>query len=176
MLSETIKHLRKEQNLSQAQLAEKLHVVRQTVSKWEQGYSVPDADMLIRLSEVFQVPVSTLLGETPAAPEAEAPTVEALAQELARLNAVLAKRQAVLRRKRLIGFGCVLGAGILILALLLYIHIQELKTISSLGIIGGADGPTAILVATAGPGILPYVLAVALILCGIVGLIRNRRK
>ena len=64
MLSENIKAIRKSKGLSQEELAIKLRVVRQTISKWEQGLSVPDADMLISISEVFETPVSTLLGET----------------------------------------------------------------------------------------------------------------
>lgn len=63
MLKDNIKILRKENGLSQEELASKLHVVRQTVSKWEQGLSVPDSEMLILISEVLDVPVSTLLGE-----------------------------------------------------------------------------------------------------------------
>ena len=42
---------------------EKLNVVRQTVSKWEQGLSVPDADLLIAISEILETPVGTMLGE-----------------------------------------------------------------------------------------------------------------
>lgn len=64
MLKENIKSLRKQKGLSQEELAIKLNVVRQTVSKWEQGLSVPDAEMLISISEVFDTPVSTLLGES----------------------------------------------------------------------------------------------------------------
>lgn len=64
MLNENIRALRKAKGLSQGELAIKLNVVRQTVSKWEQGRSVPDADMLIVLSEALGVPASTLLGET----------------------------------------------------------------------------------------------------------------
>ena len=64
MLSENIKAIRKSKGLSQQELAIKLNVVRQTISKWEQGLSVPDSDMLISLSEVLETPVSTLLGET----------------------------------------------------------------------------------------------------------------
>ena len=62
MLSENIKIIRKSKGLSQEELAERLNVVRQTVSKWEQGLSVPDADLLVSISEVLGVPVSTLLG------------------------------------------------------------------------------------------------------------------
>lgn len=64
MLNENIKVLRKSKGLSQQGLADKLNVVRQTVSKWEQGLSVPDSDLLIALSEALETPVSTLLGET----------------------------------------------------------------------------------------------------------------
>ena len=53
MLSENIKAIRKAKGLSQQELAVKLNVVRQTISKWEQGLSVPDSDMLISLSEVL---------------------------------------------------------------------------------------------------------------------------
>ena len=62
MLNENIKVLRKSKGLSQQDLADKLNVVRQTISKWEQGLSVPDSDLLIALSEALETPVSTLLG------------------------------------------------------------------------------------------------------------------
>ena len=71
MLNENIKAFRKSKGLSQDELAVKLNVVRQTVSKWEQGLSVPDADMLISISEVFETPVSTLLGESVAGAKAD---------------------------------------------------------------------------------------------------------
>jgi len=59
MLKENIKTLRKAKGLSQEELAIKLNVVRQTISKWEQGLSVPDAEMLVKLAEVFEVPVKS---------------------------------------------------------------------------------------------------------------------
>ena len=62
MLNENIKALRKSRGLSQQELAVKLNVVRQTVSKWEQGLSVPDSDMLVAISEAHETPVGTLLG------------------------------------------------------------------------------------------------------------------
>lgn len=64
MLSENIRFIRKSKGLSQQELAVKLNVVRQTVSKWEQGLSVPDSEMLISISQALETPVSTLLGET----------------------------------------------------------------------------------------------------------------
>ncbi len=64
MLNENIKAVRKSKGLSQEELAVKLNVVRQTISKWEKGLSVPDSEMLVAMSDVFEIPVSTLLGET----------------------------------------------------------------------------------------------------------------
>lgn len=78
MLNENIKAIRKSKGLSQQELAIKLNVVRQTVSKWEQGLSVPDSDMLITMSEVLETPVSTLLGETII--ETEVDTLKAISE------------------------------------------------------------------------------------------------
>ncbi len=63
MLKDNLKSARKAKGLSQEELAIKLNVVRQTISKWEQGLSVPDAEILISISEVFDTPISTLLEE-----------------------------------------------------------------------------------------------------------------
>ena len=58
MFHENLKALRKDRGLSQEELAVRLNVVRQTISKWEKGLSVPDAAMLIRLAEVLDTTVS----------------------------------------------------------------------------------------------------------------------
>lgn len=63
MLKDNLKSARKAKGLSQEELAIKLNVVRQTISKWKQGLSVPDGKMLISISEVFDTPISTLLEE-----------------------------------------------------------------------------------------------------------------
>ena len=63
MLKDNIKLMRKSKGLSQEELAIKLNVVRQTISKWEQGLSVPDSELLVKVSEEFGVSVGTLLGE-----------------------------------------------------------------------------------------------------------------
>ncbi len=65
MLGETIKRLRLEKGISQAELADQLSVVRQTVSKWEKELSVPDSEMLVTLADVLGVSTSELLGEEP---------------------------------------------------------------------------------------------------------------
>ena len=62
MFSENLKTLRKQKGYTQDELAVRLNVVRQTVSKWEKGLSVPDAELVLRLAEILEVPVSTLLG------------------------------------------------------------------------------------------------------------------
>ena len=56
MLSENLKNLRKAKGFSQEELAARLHVVRQTVSKWEKGRSVPDAELLVRLRRSWTPP------------------------------------------------------------------------------------------------------------------------
>lgn len=87
MLSDNIQKYRKQKGWSQEELAVRLNVVRQTISKWERGTSVPDADMLIQLSDLLGVSVSTLLGI-----EEKNWRADALAEELAALNAELARR------------------------------------------------------------------------------------
>ena len=96
MLNDNIKAIRKSKGLSQQELAVKLNVVRQTVSKWEQGRSVPDSDMLISLSEVLETPVSTLLGETVI--ETEVDGLKAISEKLEVINLQLAQRKAAGRK------------------------------------------------------------------------------
>ena len=92
MLNENIKVIRKAKGLSQEELAIKLNVVRQTISKWEQGLSVPDADMLISISEVFETPVSTLLGENVV--ETKADDLRVISEKLEVINMQLAYGKA----------------------------------------------------------------------------------
>ena len=96
MLSENIKIIRKTKGLTQGELAVKLNVVRQTISKWEQGLSVPDSELLLALSEALETPVSTLLGE--ASTEPEAYDLKAISQKLEMINLQLSKRQQSRRK------------------------------------------------------------------------------
>ena len=109
MLQENLKNLRKAKGLSQEELAVKLNVVRQTVSKWEQGLSVPDAEMLITLSEVLGAPVSTLLGETVTEPEVS--NLRAVSEKLEVLNLQLAREKEGKRKRR---HGLFIGLAVLI--------------------------------------------------------------
>lgn len=91
MLKENIKSIRKSKGLSQEELAIKLNVVRQTISKWEQGLSVPDAEMLISISEVLETPVSTLLGENIS--KSKADDLKIISEKLEIINLQLSQRK-----------------------------------------------------------------------------------
>ena len=88
MLNENLKQLIKSKGLSQEELAIRLNVVRQTISKWEKGLSVPDADMLIKIADIFEVSVSELLGAKIG--EKKEQDVNEVADQLMRINEQLA--------------------------------------------------------------------------------------
>ena len=88
MLSKNLKIFRKRKGLTQENVAEALNIVRQTISKWEKGISVPDADMLIKLAEILDVSVSELIGSDVADEKNE----DMIAVELARVAEQLASR------------------------------------------------------------------------------------
>lgn len=177
MLGENIKALRKARGLSQQELAGRLHVVRQTVSKWEQGLSVPDADLLVQLADCLGVPVEELLGTpapesiTPKAPQA------VLADKLGALTGQLAEQNN--RRRRFCKW-VPIAAGVAALLMLpplflsLWMLGVGLPSGTSIDTIGGADGPTAIFVT----GSFPWGLLMGL--CGcialvVLGIIMSRR-
>ena len=111
MLSENIKNLRKNKGLTQEELASKLNVVRQTVSKWEKGLSVPDAELLSKLAEVLETDVATLLGKE-ILPEKE---TDKIAEQLSRIN-----EQLVIKNRRT---KTVLKTVVITLLSLLFIYI-----------------------------------------------------
>lgn len=91
MLKDNLKTLREAKGLSQEELAVKLHAVRQTISKWERGLSVPDADMLVSMSEIFETSVSTILGEN--LPATKVDNLKAISEKLGVINSQLAERK-----------------------------------------------------------------------------------
>ncbi|MBE6709602.1 MAG: helix-turn-helix transcriptional regulator [Ruminococcaceae bacterium] len=97
MLNENIKAVRKAKGLSQEELAGKLNVVRQTISKWEQGLSVPDSNMLVTLSEALETPVSVLLGET--VTESKADALQVISEKLEIIDLQLALSRDEKRKK-----------------------------------------------------------------------------
>ena len=94
MFGENLKTLRKQKGFSQEELATRLHVVRQTISKWEKNLSVPDADTLIRLAEILEVSVSELLGTK----IENENTASDVAEQLSRINEQLAIKNRRSRR------------------------------------------------------------------------------
>lgn len=88
MFHENLKTMRKAKGYTQEELAIKLNVVRQTVSKWEKGLSVPDADVLCKIADVLDTDVSTLLGEE----IVEETDKSAVAQQLAKISEQLAMK------------------------------------------------------------------------------------
>lgn len=116
MFSENLRNARKAKGISQEALAAHVHVVRQTVSKWEKGLSVPDADVLIRIAEALEISVGGLLGSPIETPE----NVDAVAQKLEQINLSLVERN---RRSRFIwksiaGILIFLAAAMVILTIL----------------------------------------------------------
>lgn len=91
---ENLRLKRKERGLSQEELASRLHVVRQTISKWEKGMSVPDSEQLIKIAVILETTVSELLGAQ--VENEEEPNQ--LAKELSRINTQLAIRTHRTRR------------------------------------------------------------------------------
>lgn len=86
MFGENLKAMRKAKGYTQEELAIKINVVRQTVSKWEKGLSVPDADVLSQIAEVLDTKVSVLLGGT----ITEETGKDAVAEQLAKISEQLA--------------------------------------------------------------------------------------
>ena len=91
MFQENLKTLRKNKGVTQEELAARLCIVRQTVSKWEKGYSVPDAEQLSKIADFFDVPISMLLGGE--IEQSSAPNY--VGEQLARIN-----EQLVIRNRR----------------------------------------------------------------------------
>ena len=123
MFQDNLKTLRKSKGFTQEELAARLNVVRQTVSKWEKGQSVPDAEMLVKLAEIFEVSVSQLLGSR-IEPDAQP---DALAEQLARINEQLVIKNR--RAKRIWTAIAVIVAGAILLQVLVLGMIALLRVV-----------------------------------------------
>ncbi len=115
MFNENLRELRKSKGFTQEELATKINVVRQTVSKWEKGLSVPDADSLQKIADVLDVEVSQLLG---ANIETEASKNE-VAEQLSRINEQLVIKNR--RTKKIVTAICVILLLPLIILLIMII-------------------------------------------------------
>ena len=182
MLSKNIKALRKAKGLSQEELAVKLNVVRQTVSKWEQGLSVPDSEMLLRIAAELDTTVNVLLGDTVDAEESS--DLKTIAAKLEVLNEQFAKRNET-RRKVWRAIFIVIGVLALFALIQMLIKVIWLQIVinsvsnngsASTAIIGGADGPTSILVATVTARYGVIAVAAIAIIVAIVGICKTKRN
>lgn len=179
MLCETIKKARKERGLSQEELAGRLNVVRQTVSKWEKGLSVPDAEMLVRLAEALDTSVENLLGERPRLLPEENRQVGELAAQLQALQEENACCRE--RRKRWRVLFLVLASAVCLvllrqLAEALYSQAAMDAVLENSGAIGGYDGPTGIYVSRIPWRAASSVLALAGGAAALVGLYQTRKR
>lgn len=147
MLGDSIKTARKKKGLSQEELALRLHVVRQTVSKWEQGISVPDADLLIALAKALDTTVGSLLGEDAAAPD-EGRDISALEAKIEELNARFTALSEARRKRKACFFILlfVISAVFLAAGAVSCLRPGSMPPDAASAVIGGADGPTAIFV------------------------------
>lgn len=146
MLQENIRMLRKARGLSQEEVAQRLHVTRQTLSKWENGLSVPDTQLLRRLAEVLKVPVARLL-DSPDEPT-EGEDQDTVAQQLERLNLLLAERNRRSRRIWRVVAGVLVGAAVLT-ALCLLLSLTALRSLTAEPQVSAGD---AVIVDTADSG------------------------
>ncbi|MBR3868958.1 MAG: helix-turn-helix transcriptional regulator [Clostridia bacterium] len=163
MLNDNIKILRKEKGLSQEELATKLNVVRQTVSKWENGLSVPDAEMLINIAKELDTTVSVLL-DTKIKIDNDL-DIKAIATNLESINNQLAKQKEARRKMRRIIFTVILVISIAILVgsivNLIYYNTVMNNISANATIIGGYNGPTNVFVSST--SLRPLILIITLI-------------
>lgn len=145
MIQENLKAQRLKKGLSQEELAAQIHVVRQTVSKWEKGVSVPDAQTLIQIAQVLETPVSALLGEK-IPEEKEEEKLQIMAEKLERINACLAERTSRIRRvTRVVAIVAILLAAAGIVLLFLTTGLPHRPPYGP-NVIGGTDEATGIFV------------------------------
>ena len=183
MLNKNIKALRKAKGLSQEELAIKLNVVRQTVSKWEKGLSVPDAGMVIQIAEVLATTVNVLPGEE--VPVSEAPAfTKTLPAKLEVLNEQYSKQNEHRRKIWRVVFTVVLivSAISLIRYFLFFGSIYHMKNIgdasasTSVTVIGGSDVPAYISIWYYLSVMKPVLISVLAAITSVVGLYRTRKN
>ena len=182
MLQDNIRNLRKAKGWSQEELAIKLNVVRQTISKWEKGLSVPDSEMLIRIADELDTSVSILLGEPTESDEKTAGNVELkeIAAKLEILNEQFAKHSERQRKTWRAVFSIL---GVVVVFVLLYelagmIHYwTAMEAIhENLSTIGGYDGPTNIYVSNISFKTRALIVTMVAAVLSVIGIYKTRRK
>ena len=183
MLSDNIKALRKAKGLSQEELAIKLNVVRQTVSKWEKGLSVPDAGMVIQIAQALDTTVNTLLGEEIPSSE-KSDFIKTLAAKLEALNEQYAKQDACRRKILRMVFTVIfiISAVSLIRYFIFFTVMYQMKNIgdasasASVITISGNDVPAYIPIWYHLSVLKPVFIGVLTATASIIGLCRTRKN
>ena len=111
LLNENLSRIRRERGLTQESLAIKLNVVRQTISKWENGTAVPDADTLCRIADALDASVAELLGSLERENKMD---MTAIAKSLAEINEQLAVRNKRSNNVLKVIWGAIIGLFLLI--------------------------------------------------------------
>lgn len=182
MLQDNIKIFRKQKGWSQEELAVKLNVVRQTISKWEKGLSVPDSEMLIRIADELDTSVGVLLGGEEKVDEKsdENPELKEIAAKLEILNEQFAKRN---ERQRKIWRAIFIILGVVLLLAFsydlvgfLYFRFMMDTINADPSIIGGYDGPTSIYVSNISFKVGKFILMLAASVLSVIGIYRTRRR
>ncbi len=182
MLQENIRTFRKAKGWSQQDLAMKLHVVRQTISKWESGLSVPDAQMLLRLADEMGTTAGALLADetAPESAGSEDTQVQDLAAKLEQLTKLFAERMERQRKIRRMLLALLGAAALLVLlyqaADFLYFRARMDELQANASIIGGYDSPTSIYVSAVSPQIGVVLTAGIAAAAAGFGLYKTRRK
>lgn len=182
MLADNLKCIRKTKGLSQEELAIKVGVVRQTISKWEKGLSVPDSEMLIEIAEALDTSVNVLLGETVITEEnqKENSELKAISSKLEVLNEQLAKKHERNRKvwRTIFLLLGVMAAVMLVFRLVDFVHyvsvVKDMK--ANENVIGWYDGPTSIYISSISMRMLGGIINIVVAVVAGIGIYQTRRK
>ncbi len=178
MLNDNIKNLRKAKGISQEELAIRVGVVRQTISKWEKGLSVPDSEMLIRIAEELETSVNILLGES--IPEDEENELKTIAAKLELLNEQFAKRNEIRRKTiRVILFvvlGIIVGSLVFELFMYIFFHTSSVHVTGDVSYVGGVEGPASVTITNGPLNVTALLFAIVVAAISIVGIYLTKKK
>lgn len=182
MLADNLRNLRKQKGLSQEELAIKIGVVRQTISKWEKGLSVPDSEMLIEIAETLDTSVYILLGETVIAEDNQNDSEELqnISSKLEVLNEQLARkhernRKAWRRVFVLIGIAAIVMLLFRLVDVVYYVSVMKDMNADA-DSIGWYDGPTSMYVSSVSPQAFGWIINIVVAIVTGIGIYQTRRR
>lgn len=144
VFGDTLKTLRRKAGLSQGELAARMNVVRQTISKWENNLSMPDVDQLVALSGILGVPVGTLTGAP--TPEPDRADVERQLELMRLLSAQLGRRPRAFNALMAAGLALAVLGAVFAIAIMALATLNDVTLNGCVGLPGliagyGATGP-----------------------------------